>query len=240
TSHGLILASDGEKMSKSRGNVVNPDEIIAQFGADAVRVYEMFIGPFDQPVPWSTDGLIGCRRFLEKIAVLMERVDPKPIDGASIIEDRDCHRTIKKVTEDIEAMHFNTAVSSLMEYTNTLGKQERIPFFTYVALLSLLAPFAPHLAEELHEQLPDPEAPAHRLADHPWPSHDPARIVEDEIDLVVQVNGKVRATIRVPANITEADAKARALAEPNVMKYLGESQPTKTIFVPGRLVNLVV
>ncbi|MDO8599598.1 MAG: class I tRNA ligase family protein, partial [bacterium] len=150
------------------------------------------------------------------------------------------HRTIKKVTEDIEAMHFNTAVSALMEYTNTLGKQERIPFFTYVALLSLLAPFAPHLAEELHEQLPDPEAPAHRLADHPWPSYDPAFIVEDEIDLVIQVNGKVRATIRVPKDITEADAKARALAEPKVAKLLEGKQPKKIIFVPGRLLNVVV
>jgi len=245
TSHGLILASDGEKMSKSRGNVVNPNDIVAQFGADAVRTYEMFIGPFDQPVPWSTDGLVGCRRFLDKVASLAERVQPKPSDAAScIIEDtlvgRMLHKTIKKVTEDIETMHFNTAVSALMEVTNALTKEDRIPFMVYVALLALLAPFAPHLAEELHAGLPDPQATAHRMADHPWPTYEPALVVEEEIDLVVQVNGKMRATIRVSASVTEEVARTQALVEPRVVKYLEGKEVRKVVFVPGKLINFVL
>ncbi|MBI4435012.1 leucine--tRNA ligase [Candidatus Uhrbacteria bacterium] len=263
TSHGLILASDGEKMSKSRGNVVNPDEIVEKFGADAVRVYEMFIGPFDQPVPWSTDGLVGCRRFLEKVVALAERVErrggvPSPPAGGHIGPplrgDQSLnsffHRTIKKVTEDIEAMRFNTAVSCLMEYTNELGKRLQVSFSAYATLLALLAPFAPHLCEELWKNVGAGFTPARAgmnpaptrdsISSHPWPSYDPALIVEDEIDLVIQVNGKLRATIRVPADIGETDARTRALVEPHVVKYLEGKQPKKIIFVPGRLLNIVV
>ena len=150
------------------------------------------------------------------------------------------HRTIKKVTEDIEAMHFNTAVSALMEYANALGKRNQVSFSEYRTLLALLAPFAPHLTEELHEQLPDPDAPAHTLAQHPWPAYDPALVVEEEFDLVVQVNGRVRATIRVPADINEADARSRALVESNVVKYLEGRKPKKVVFVPGKLISIVV
>jgi len=297
TSHGLILASDGEKMSKSRGNVVNPDEIVEQFGADAVRVYEMFIGPFDQPVPWSTDGLIGCRRFLEKVVALAERVEPRSGDlqvatseegrrahrdrgglkasatpnddvplrllhrtikkatperrpeersdeGSHIIDPallRLLHRTVKKVSEDIEAMRFNTAVSALMEFTNALGKRLQVSFSAYATLLTLLTPFAPHLCEELWERLHSQVSSLRtQVSMEPWPSHDPVLVVEEEIDLVIQVNGKLRATIRVPAGMTEDDARTRALAEPNVQKYLSGKEPKRVIVVPGKLVNVVV
>lgn len=245
TSHGMILGPDGEKMSKSRGNVINPDTIVAEYGADAVRVYEMFIGPFDQMVPWSTDGLVGCRRFLERVAALLSRVDPKPAgDSCGTIADRDLlrmmHRTIQRVTEDIEDMHFNTVVSALMEYTNALVKQERIPFLAYTTLLTLLAPFAPHLAEELHEQLPDPEAPAHLLADHPWPVFDPAQLAADTWEMVVQVNGKVRATLSMPTNATLAEMQEQALRDATVQKHLAGRAPTRVVVVPGKLMNIVV
>ncbi|MBI4433282.1 leucine--tRNA ligase [Candidatus Uhrbacteria bacterium] len=245
TSHGIILGPDGEKMSKSRGNVINPDAIVEQFGADAVRVYEMFIGPFDQMVPWSTDGLVGCRRFLERVASLLARVEPKLADSScGTVTDRDLlrmmHRTMQRVTEDIEGMHFNTAVSALMEYTNALAKQERIPFLAYVTLLTLLAPFAPHLAEELHEQLPDPQAPAHTLAEHPWPVHDPAQLTAEVSEVVVQVNGKVRATISMPITATADDAQREAEQHPAVQRALAGRLPRRVIVLPGKLVNFVV
>jgi leucyl-tRNA synthetase len=241
TSHGLILAQDGEKMSKSRGNVVNPDEIVERFGADAVRVYEMFIGPFDQPVPWSTDGLVGCRRFLERVWTYstgpIQRVTEERDEHVMMVA---LHKTIKKVTSDIEAMRFNTAISCLMEFINAVSGDPR-PFAHHRSelrrqFLILLAPFAPHVSAELWEV----GGYSGNVWEQSWPTFDAALVVDDEFDLVVQVNGKVRATIRVPAGITEDEAKARALAEPNVAKYVGEKQVKKAIFVPKRLVNIVV
>ncbi|MDO8425106.1 MAG: class I tRNA ligase family protein, partial [bacterium] len=243
TSHGMILAANGEKMSKSRGNVVNPDTIIAQYGADTVRVYEMFIGPFDQAVPWSENGLVGCRRFLEKLWGARERVEARPAGNQCTSTDRLLHRTIKKVSEDIEAMRFNTAIAAMMEYVNDLVQRERIAYFDFVTFLALLAPFAPHLCEELHAELEagsGGEQAGHSIFAHPWPQYDPALIVETEVELVVQVNGKLRAILRVSTDITEADATARALAELNVIKQLAGAQPKKIVFVPGRLINVVV
>lgn len=234
TSHGLILAEGGEKMSKSKGNVVNPDSIIENFGADTLRMYEMFMGPFDQPVAWSMDGIVGPRRFLEKVWRMQEKVVEKlPFDAAL---ESDLHKTMKKVSEDIEKMSFNTAVSSLMILANEMDKREKIAEAYYQHFLKLLAPFAPHITEELWSEL------GHETSIHisPWDKANESKIQVSEVKMVVQVNGKVRAEFMAQAGILEAEARTTALGLPEVDKWVSGKEVKRVVFVPGKLVNIVV
>jgi leucyl-tRNA synthetase len=238
---GTVLGEDNQKMSKSRGNVVNPDEMIDRFGADAVRLYEMFMGPLEVMKPWSTKGVEGITRFLDRVwrlvvaddggisAALTD--DPPAIEGMRVL-----HRTIRKVTEDLEALRFNTAIAQLMVFTNEMTRLERRPRGLIEPFVLILSPFAPHLAEELWRRL------GHRdsLAYEPWPGWDPALVVEDIVTVAVQVNGKLRATVELPRGSDQAAAHAAALADERVKRYLDGGEVRKTIYVPDKLVNLVV
>jgi len=231
-SHALILGEGGIKMSKSRGNVVNPDEVVARYGADVFRVYQMFIGPFDQDAPWDTHGIEGVKRFLEKVWKLCTTNVDGPFSVGGEVEIL-LHQTIKKVSEDIEGMHFNTAVSALMILVNSL-LEKSIDTQTVETLLKLIAPFAPHLAEELWHKLGH-ETTIHREA---WPTYDPAKCVAATFELVIQVNGKVRDKIVVSADIAEEEAKKLALASEKVKQYLTGKEPQKVVYVKGRLISI--
>jgi leucyl-tRNA synthetase len=238
TSQGMILASDGQKMSKSRGNVINPDEMVDQFGADSLRTYIMFMGPFDQAVSWDTNGLVGVKRFLERVWNLQEKVNSSTTvgmtDSSEIIAM--LHQTIQKVSEDIEEMHFNTAVSQMMQLVNDLTKQESISKETYIVLIKLLAPFAPHISEELWNHLGGQGS----VSFASWPVYDANLAKETCITIVVQVNGKVRDSFEVSPDISENDAKQKALSCENTIKYLEGKEPKKIIYVKGKLVSIVV
>ncbi|MFA6273034.1 MAG: leucine--tRNA ligase [Candidatus Paceibacterota bacterium] len=231
TSHGLILAEGGVKMSKSKGNVINPDDLVKRFGADALRIYEMFMGPFDQAIAWNTDGLVGTRRFLEKVW----RIGQKPTT-----ENRQLitllHQTIKKVTEDIETMRFNTAISALMILTNEMDKLEKVAKEDFEILLRLLAPFAPHITEELWHEL------GHRDSIHLaiWPKHDVDKIQASSVKIVIQVNGKTRGTLEIGRNLTQTEIEKQAADLPEIAKWLVGKSVKKIIFVPTRLLNFVV
>lgn len=233
TSHGLILAKGGEKMSKSKGNVVNPDDIIAEYGADALRTYIMFMGPFDQPVEWDTNGLVGVKRFLERVWHLQEKVT-RGHEKDEIIST--LHRSIKKVSNNIEEMHFNTAVAALMELVNELSKQEKIDELTYQNLLLLLSPFAPHMSEELWEKFGNGKL----LSNSTWPSYDPALTLFSQITIAIQVNGKVRDTITVPTETSEEEIKIKALASEKIKNWLQEKEPKKIIYIPRKLLSIVL
>ena len=234
TSHGMILAKGGEKMSKSRGNVVNPDEMVEQFGADTLRTYIMFMGPFDQAVEWDTNGLVGVRRFLEKVWGLHDKISKESREDKKL--QTVLHQTIKKVTEDIEGMRFNTAISKMMELANEMSKFEQISAADYSLFVKLLSPFAPHMCEELWAQLGHTKS----VATEQWPQYDKKLIVETEITLAVQVNGKLRDTITVAADISEEDAKKMVLASAAVQKWLEGKEPKKIIYVKGKLISVVV
>ncbi|MFH1291736.1 MAG: leucine--tRNA ligase [bacterium] len=237
TSHGMILAPDGEKMSKSRGNVINPDEIVAQFGTDAFRAYIMFMGPFDQDVAWDTNGLVGVKRFLDRVWALWDRIDPAIVSVAKQSRLQPLlHQTIKKVTQDIEKMHFNTAIAKMMEWVNELHKHEHISKFEYSSLIKLLAPFAPHMCEELWQVLGNKTD----LVAESWPEYDESKIVEDNFTLAIQINGKLRDTLEVSIDISEDDAKQQALESKKVQKWLDVQEPKKIIYVKGKLVSIVI
>lgn len=233
TSHGLILAEDGEKMSKSRGNVVNPDDIIKEYGADALRCYEMFIGPFDQPVPWSPQGVVGVRRFLERVTGLPHKVKPR-IKNREL--SRTVHQTVKKVTEDIEAMKFNTAVSQMMICVKVMEDAEVIPQNLFELFLKMLSGFAPHLAEELWAAWGHTES----IFKESWPAYDSTLAKESEIELVVQVNGKVRDRFTVPADLPEAELQSRALASSKIKEWTRDKKIVNILVVRGKLVNIVI
>ncbi len=232
TSHGMILAKGGEKMSKSKGNVVNPDEMVEQFGTDALRTYIMFMGPFDQAVEWDTNGLIGVRRFLDRVYTLSEKVKDTGSDSFTTL----LHQTIRKVTEDIDEMRFNTAIAKLMELTNEMVKAETIGKAEWESFLKLLSPFAPHLAEELWNELGHEKT----IAYEPWPKFDLELAKEKEITLAVQINGKLRDTIVVVPEIEDEEAKQLALRSEKVQKWLEGKEPKKVIYVKGKLVSIVV
>ena len=234
TSHGMILGANGEKMSKSRGNVVNPDDVVDELGADAFRLYEMFMGAFDQAIPWSTDGARGCRRFLDRLWRLMENMT----DEAGISEDMafDVHSTIKKVTEDYERMKFNTAIAAMMALVNALSQKGTVTRGEAAVLLQLLNPVAPHVTEELNQLL----GLGGELFRKPWPVCDPAKLVRATVEIAFQVNGKVRGRVMVPADLTREAAPEYFSSDEAFQKLIGGKAIRKLIFVPGSLVNAVV
>lgn len=232
TSHGIILASDGEKMSKSRGNVVNPDTIVEQFGADTLRVYEMFMGPFEQAIAWSEASLVGPRRFLEKVWRLKDSV----WTDHSIDNKFEMNSVIKKVSEDIEEMSFNTAISSLMIYTNTLEKNKEITKEEYETLLKLLSPFAPHITEELWSTLGNNNS----IHNERWPEVDTLKLVKNELTIAIQVNGKVRAEMLIPKDTSKDEMEKLALSSHDIAKWLEGKEVKKVIVVPEKVVNIVV
>jgi leucyl-tRNA synthetase len=238
---GTVLGEDGQKMSKSVGNVVNPDEMIDRFGADAVRLYEMFMGPLEAMKPWNTHGVEGVTRFLDRVWRLVVDEDGAPSralsDGSPAVAlDRTLHKTIRKVTEDIEALRFNTAIAQLMILVNDLTPLERRPRSVVETLILLVAPFAPHLGEELWQRLGHGES----LAYAPWPAWDPARVLEETVTVAVQINGKLRATLELPRDVAEAEARQAALADERVRRYVDGGELRKVIFVKNKLLNLVV
>ncbi|MEX0933868.1 MAG: leucine--tRNA ligase [Candidatus Paceibacterota bacterium] len=234
TAHGMILAPDGSKMSKSKGNVINPDEVVERLGADTLRVYEMFMGQFNESVRWQTDNIAGSRRFLEKVWRIFEKTSEGAWLSAEL--ERKLHQTIKKAGEDIEQMRFNTAVSALMILANAFEKEKEVPLSAYKTLLALLAPFAPHIAEELWERC-DEKVSVHG---EPWPSYDEEKTKEDELTIAVQINGKVRGEITVPPDAGEEEIKKQALSLPATLKWTEGKTPANVIYVPGRLVSIVV
>jgi leucyl-tRNA synthetase len=230
---GMILGENNEKMSKSRGNVINPDDVVSQHGADSLRVYEMFMGPLEATKPWQTNGVIGVRRFLERAWNVISNVGSAPLDEES---NRLLHKTIKKVGEDIEAMRFNTAISAMMILANRFAELQNIPKDAAEKFALILSPFAPHLAEELWEKLGHTKS----LAYEPWPSFDPALTVDDEVEMAVQVNGKVRSKVRLRRDATEADARAAIADDEAVLAWTKGKTEKKFLFVPGRIINVVV
>lgn len=241
---GIILGEDGQKMSKSRGNVVNPDEVIEQYGADAFRCYEMFMGPLEQMKPWSMTGVEGVSRFLARVwRLALEENQAGDWEISPVLQDvapdkaqlKVIHATIKKVGEDIEALSFNTAISQMMIFVNAFIPAKPRPIAAVRVLLQLLNPFAPHLTEELWERLGFQGV----LASMPWPTWDPQCLVEDEIEMPVQVNGKLRDKITVSKKATAAEVESVALASGKVREHLGGNPPRKVIVVPGKLVNIV-
>jgi leucyl-tRNA synthetase len=249
---GLILGEDGQKMSKSRGNVVNPDDVVREYGADSLRLYEMFMGPLEQVKPWSMKGVEGVYRFLARVWRLVMEVDDEGVWSLSkALQDlpankqltKALHETIKKCGEDIEKLSFNTAISQMMVCTNAFTGAEVKPAGAIVTFLKVLSPFAPHLAEELNAQIRDkfPALAAKRfLSDETWPAYDPAALIEDEVEVVFQVNGKLRDKARVPVAATKEEIEKIALASARVQEFMEGKPAKKVIVVPGKLVNVVV
>ena len=233
TSHGMILGENGEKMSKSRGNVVNPDEIVDTYGADTMRLYEMFIGDFEKAAPWSPKSIKGCRRFLERVWALAEKVQ----DGDAYSKEHEVlmHRTIKKVGEDADSLKANTAIAALMTMLNEFY-DKGVNKAEYMTFLTLLNPFAPHITEELWQQMGGEGL----LSVAPWPVYDEAKTVEDTVEVAVQVNGKLKCTIKLPVDCDKQVAIDTALAEEKVRNAVEGKQMVKQIVVPGKIVNLVV
>ncbi|MFA7286127.1 MAG: leucine--tRNA ligase [Patescibacteria group bacterium] len=243
TSHGMILAEDGQKMSKSRGNVVNPDEVVDAFGADTLRVYEMFMGPFEDAIPWSTKSMGGVRRFLERVWKFGQQLQDRSVgsgEAQTTILRHETAQAVKKVTDDIEQFRFNTALSGIMEFLNAFTEQKTSsrdeliePFKT---LLVLLQPFAPHVTAELWQQI----GSAGFIWEAPWPTYDEADLVTDEVTVAVQVNGKLRGTIIIGRELDEQALLTAAMAHPNVSVWLSGKAIRKTIVRPGALVNFVL
>ncbi len=230
---GLIMADDGRKMSKRYGNVINPDDVVATYGADSLRVYEMFMGPFDQSIAWSTDNMIGARRFIERVWRSAQRVSA----DAPLVKETELllHQTIKKVGEDIESFSFNTAISQLMILQNHLEKLEQIPKEAYMTLLKLFAPFAPHVTDELWSSQGETEI----LYNTAWPVFDAEKMVSDTLTIAIQVNGKLRDTFTIASGTDEESVKNTALSRPSVAKWLEGKAPKKVIYVAGKIVNIV-
>jgi len=234
TSHGMILGENNEKMSKSRGNVVNPDEVVEEYGADTLRLYEMFIGDFEKAVPWSTEGVKGCKRFLDRVWKMMDMVIP----GAEYRPELEAkvHQTIKKVSQDYENLKFNTAIAALMTLVNEVYRLESINEAEMKTVLLLLNPVAPHITEEIWEKL----GFEGMLNEQRWPVWDEAKTVEQTVEIGVQVNGKLRATITVNLDDPQEAAREKALSAEAVKRALDGKTIVKEVYVPGRIYNIVV
>lgn len=232
TSHGMILGNNGEKMSKSRGNVVNPDDIVNEFGADTFRVYEMFIGPFDQAAPWSMDSIRGCYKFLERVWNLQDIL----VDGDTYSKEFEkmMHKAIKKISADIEEMKFNTSIATFMTMINEFYKLKRINKAELETFLELLNPFAPHITEELYEKL----NLGHTISDSTWPKYDEAKTIDDEIEIPVQFNGKVKATVKIPLNSEETTVKE--IVHNQINELLEGKNIVKEIYVKNKIYNIVI
>ncbi len=233
TSHGMILGENGEKMSKSRGNVVNPDDIINDYGADTMRLYEMFIGDFEQSAPWNPQSIKGCKRFLERFYNLLDIASG---DGTTPELEKHIHKLIKKVTEDIDSMKFNTAIAAMMGTLNTIYEVGKITKCELSIFAKILSPFAPHLAEEVYAALGNEGLVT--LAK--WPEYDPAKTVDDSVEMPVQINGKVRAVITAAKAASKDEILAIAKAEEKVIQAIDGKTVVKEIVVPGKIVNIVV
>ncbi len=249
---GLILGEDGQKMSKSRGNVVNPDDVVKEYGADSLRLYEMFMGPLEQVKPWSMKGVEGVYRFLARVWRLVMEVSEEGVWSVSkALQDvpankqvtKALHETIKKCGEDIEKLSFNTAISQMMICTKTFTAEEVMPASAIVTFLKVLSPFAPHIADDLNARIAS-KFPALAvqglLSDATWPKYDPAALIEDEVEIVFQVNGKLRDKARLPIQATKEEIEKIALASARVQEFMEGKPPKKIIVVPGKLVNIVV
>ena len=234
TSHGMILGTNGEKLSISKGNVINPDDIVNEFGADTFRVYEMFMGPFDQTAPWSMESIRGCGKFLDRVWNMQEIL----VDGDEYSKEHEkmMHKAIKKVTSDIEEMKFNTSVAEFMKMTNEFYKDKVINKAEYKTFLQLLNPFAPHMTEELFNILGETKT----INETPWPVYDDAKTIDDEIEIPVQVNGKVKAVILVAKEASQEEVKAVVDATESVQNAVAGKTIVKEIYVNGRIYNIVV
>jgi leucyl-tRNA synthetase len=247
---GVILGEDGQKMSKSRGNVVNPDDVIDKHGADAFRCYEMFMGPLEQMKPWSTRGVEGVARFLARVwRLLMAENQAGRWELSGKIKSADpnkaqqkvLHATIKKVTEDIESFSFNTAISQMMIFVNAFTNAEVIPLSTMRPFLILLNPFAPHIASELWEALNAKFTDARGdITEQLWPGYDERLLAEEEVEIVIQVNGKLRDRLKMSVLATDEDLKAAALSSPKIQDRIAGKTVRNVIVVPRKLVNIVV
>jgi leucyl-tRNA synthetase len=242
---GLILGEDGQKMSKSRGNVVNPDDVVREYGADALRLYEMFMGPLEQVKPWQMKGVEGVSRFLARVwRVAFEEAQDGSFTVSPKIQDVSCsnkellrvvHETIKKVGEDIEKLSFNTAISQMMICTNAFTQAEVVPLKEFIQFLTVLNPFAPHLSEEIAARL----GVTTMLSETAWPSYDEAALVRSEIEFIIQVNGKLRDRLMLSKDADEEAAKAAAFESAKVKEHTDGKTIRKIIFVPGKLLNIV-
>ena len=238
----LVLEVLTEKMSKSRGNVVNPDDIIEEYGADSLRLYEMYMGPLENVKPWNTDDIIGLYRFLGRVWRLVVDRDSGAISDrlADVEPDRDAlrayHQCVQKVTEDTEAMRFNTAIAAMIEFTNAMYKMDKVPRAFISPFLQLLSPYAPHIAEELWHRVGHDDT----IANEPWPEFDPELAAEDTIDMPIQVNGKVRATLAITPDAAKDDVLAMAKAHERIQEFTAGKTIVREIYVPGRIINLVV
>ena len=235
TSHGMILGANGEKMSKSRGNVVNPDDIVDEYGADTLRLYEMFIGDFEKAAPWSTNSVRGCRKFIERFWNLQEILTGEDFIRPEV--EKEFHKTIKKVGYDIENIKFNTAIAALMALINTVYATGKITKKELAIFAILLNPFAPHVTEEVWEAC---KLGSGILAQAQWPAYDEAKCVDDTIEIVAQVNGRIKAKLNIAADADQADVIALAKAEPKVQESIAGMNIVKEIYVRGKLVNIVV
>ena len=233
TSHGMILGENGEKMSKSRGNVVNPDDVIAQYGADTLRMYEMFIGDFEKTAPWNTSSIKGVKRFLERVAALTDIMTPE--EGYSPELEGSFHKLIRKVSEDIEGLKCNTAIAAMMSVLNEINDKGSVTRGELRTFITLLNPFAPHLTEEMNEAIGGKEMLVHAK----WPEYDPAKCVDAAVEIAVQVSGKIKARLTIPSDAAEEEVKALVMADANVQAALAGKSIIKEIYVKGKLYNIV-
>jgi leucyl-tRNA synthetase len=239
TSHGLILAKGGVKMSKSKGNIVNPDSIVKLLGADTLRHYEMFMGPFDQAIVWNTDAVAGSRRYLERVFKLIEKVEKGKEHKKQVVNsalESLFHQTIKKVTEDIEELKMNTVLSQLMILLNAFEKEEKISRMNYATYLRLLAPVAPHITEELWNMLGEKSS----IHLEPWPQWDPKKLLSESVSIAVQVNGKLKATVSISRDLDDDEAQGVALAHPNILRIVFGKTIKRIVYVKGKIVNIVM
>ncbi len=236
---GMILGSNHEKMSKSKGNVVNPDDIVDQYGADTLRLYEMFMGPLEESVPWDEKGLHGANKWVQRVWRLLMDDNNHLRDRVSTFNDgkltKVYNQTVKKVTEDYERMHFNTAISQLMVFVNEAYKVDDLPVEYMKGFVKMIAPIMPHMAEELWSQFGESDT----ITYQPWPTYDPKALVEDEVEMIVQVNGKVRAKIKMAKDTDRDEAQQLALANEHVKKFTDGKDIKKVIVVPNKIVNIV-